>query len=73
MRIDPHHPIPDEPQFLPCHGKFGFQLVDSSILDIAFLDQCFTASKHSDAHDADDIQHGIAKGAAILTGAIWEV
>ena len=46
-----------DPQFLAEHGNFGFQLVDSCVFRIAILDQGFTASEHSDSHDADDIEH----------------
>ena len=60
VRGDTLHPGAVDPQFLSQHGKFGFQLVDSCLFHIAFLDQGFAASEHGDAHDPDDIQYRIS-------------
>ena len=60
MRGYPLHATSVDPQFLPQHGNFGFQLVDSGVFRMAILDQSFTASEHGDSHDPDDIEHRIS-------------
>jgi hypothetical protein len=62
MRIDSLHAGTVDPRFLLHHGKFGFQLVDSCMQHLAFLDQGFTAREHDESHKADDIQEGISNG-----------
>ncbi len=60
VRIDPFRPSIFDPQFLSRHRKVRFQLVDSRVLNIAFLNQGFAASEHGNAYDADDIDHSIS-------------
>ena len=53
------HASPVDSQFLAEHGNFGFELMNPGSMDIAILDQRFTASEHGDSYKADDIEHGI--------------
>ena len=56
---DALHASPVDSQFLAEHGDFGFELMNPGLMDIAILDQRFTASEHGDSYKADDIEHGI--------------